>query len=203
MGATGPAGATGATGATGNTGPAGNNGSNGTSVTVKELKAGECTNKEGGSEFTVGTTKTLACNGEKGAIHPGETLPSGASETGVWAEPQGVEYPTHKIQFVFAEIGFPIPLSGELEASKVHFIKPNETAPPGCNNGSVTKPEAESGNLCVYASTDEGVSAQSFVNPEQANGPATAGKTGTLISFELTEIEETIASARGTWAVTG
>ena len=87
-GAAGPAGATGPggpTGPAGGTGPAGTNGSNGTngeSVTLAKASGSEC--KEGGSKLTVAGKGEHVCNGEKGAIHPGETLPPEASETGVW-----------------------------------------------------------------------------------------------------------------------
>ena len=40
---------------------------------------------EGRSEFTAAEgKKTYACNGEKGVIHPGETLAPEASEYGAW-----------------------------------------------------------------------------------------------------------------------
>ncbi len=94
-GATGPTGPAGPAGATGPQGPQGNAGSNGSngepgkngeSVTGTELKAGNATCKGGGAEFTVGTTKTHACTGEKGPEgNIQATLPSGKTETGVWS----------------------------------------------------------------------------------------------------------------------
>ncbi len=86
----GAAGVQGAQGAQGPQGPAGTGekgekgttGTAGTSVTSKEIKPGEpACNKEGGSEFTAGASKTTACNGKTGFT---ATLPSGKTETGTW-----------------------------------------------------------------------------------------------------------------------
>lgn len=73
----GPAGGAGPAGGPGPEGPKGANGPNGESVKSKTLAEKNGTGKceEGGSEFTVEGKKTYACNGEKGAIHAGETLP--------------------------------------------------------------------------------------------------------------------------------
>jgi hypothetical protein len=202
-GAAGPAGPTGPAGGPGTAGTNGTNGTNGTSVTSTAIAAPACTNKEGGSEFTAGSTKTFACNGKEGSPWTaGGTLPKGASEKGVWSQPQAIGYPTLKAQFVIVPISFTIPLAAEIEESKVHFIEPGGPLPTGCKGGP-EKPEAESGYLCVFASVYENIKAQGFKNPEQASGPPTAGKTGTLMSFELGEEAEQGLTARGTWAVTG
>jgi hypothetical protein len=79
-GAQGPAGPAGANGA-GTPGAEGKPGTNGESVTV--AAAGSLC-KEGGSKFTVAGKTEHVCNGEKGVLHPGETLAKGATETGTW-----------------------------------------------------------------------------------------------------------------------
>jgi hypothetical protein len=204
-GAAGPAGATGPGGAQGPQGPAGSNGSNGekgeqgtpgakgtngTSVTSAAIAANpantEC--REGGSEFKAGSTKTYACNGEKGVIHPGETLAKGASETGGWtvgtfegrtnAEAGGSEI------HVNVPVGsFSIPLAAVLHYSSIneeehgegvnqlHFIDENgeEVREEGLTKanaaacpGSAEKPEAAPGNLCVYVSSAHGFAPESI-----------------------------------------
>jgi hypothetical protein len=183
-GATGPAGATGATGAQGPAGTAGPQG-----------PAGEKGEK--------GEKGAKGANGTNGAIHPGETLPSGASETGVWVDsaPAGTPQP--------AQLSFPIPLAepltwgeglaGEPE-NQVHYINElgNEVptvgtelaSHPACP-GSVEKPEATPGNLCVYAhvASPTGQS-ENIINPAHGSGAAAVGAL--LIANE----------SRGTWAVT-
>ncbi|HWY17232.1 MAG TPA: hypothetical protein VNY27_00830 [Solirubrobacteraceae bacterium] len=196
QGAPGPQGAAGAKGENGANGSAGTNGE---SVTV--AKAGsEC--KEGGSKFTVGGKSEHVCNGEKGVIHPGETLPKGSSEMGVWAEPHALQYATGKPQLLSVPISFTIPLPAEIPESNVHFIKPKEAAPAGCK-GDVEKPEAESGNLCVFASVQEGVTDPSFADPETASASGSAGPRGTLLQFLIGESGEGVLFCRGTWVVTG
>ena len=204
VGPQGPAGPGGPAGPQGETGPSGAQGTNGVSVTSKEVAKGtSACSKEGGSEFTAGTTKTFACNGKEGSPWTsGGTLPKGATETGAWVEPQGIQYATKQEKVMFVPISFTIPLATELEASKVHFIEPQASPPAGCK-GNAEKPEAESGNLCVFASALEGVTSGGFfTNPGNGNN-GTAGRTGALMTFRLIEIEEAVAEARGTWAVTG
>lgn len=200
-GKNGAPGATGATGLAGATGPAGAAGSKGETGAQGETGSAGPTGPAGPK----GETGATGAKGEPWPV--GGTLPKNATETGVWAEPQGVEYATHEAEFIYVPISFTIQLATELQASKVHFIEPGATTlPTGCK-GSVAKPEAESGNLCVFALSDEGDVAGSgrltpaFINP--AGTTATAAKAGTLMSFELNEGAEEPANASGTWAVTG
>ena len=135
QGPAGPAGATGATGETGATGATGKEG-----VPGKAGKAGE--------PWTAGGT-----------------LPSGKTETGVWALSSGAAVSGQQ-----AQISFPIPLAEQLTwgegkpgepEDEVHYINPSgkevtttnvEVAShPDCP-GTVSKPEATPDNLCVYAS---------------------------------------------------
>jgi hypothetical protein len=218
-GATGPAGASGPAGPTGPTGPAGGAGpagSNGASATTESFAGNAHGCKEGGTLVKSASGETPVCNGEKGkqgtpgtpgAIHPGETLPSGASETGVWVDSAavGTQQP--------AAISFPIPLAeplawgegiaGEPE-NQVHYINQlgkevpsvgtELSSHPACL-GTVEKPEATPGNLCIYAhiASPTGQN-ENITNPA---GGATFGfgaaTTGALLDA---------AESRGTWAVT-
>jgi hypothetical protein len=153
-----------------------------------------------------------------GAIHPGETLPSGATETGAWwvAAYTGGELPK-------AAISFPIPLKEPLVWSEnkvvngvkepenqVHYInaKGNEVPtggeeianPPACP-GSAEKPEATPGNLCIYAhhapTEDESGANEGIENP--AGGTTSglgAATSGALLGGTSG------GTSSGTWAVT-
>jgi hypothetical protein len=200
-GPAGPAGAAG-TGAPGAQGPEGKAGANGTSVTSSEVKTTSTTcNHQGGSEFTSASGKATACNGKEGSPWTAGGLPKGASEMGQWAEPEGVEY-ENTLQIVNIPISFTVPLGAELNESEVHFVQPGGPLPTGCK-GSVGKPEAESGNLCVFAE----VLTSNVINPEFINaehgGTHNAGKSGTILTFVLPGTATAAASARGTWVVTG
>ncbi len=196
----GPRGPAGPKGATGPAGPAGAAGVGTPGAAGPQGPAGAA-----GAKGETGPAGTNGTNGTNGTTGFTETLPPEKTETGVWVEPQGVEYPTAQTNFIDVPISFAIPLEAELEASNVHFIEPNATPPAGCK-GNVAKPEAASGNLCVFAAVNEGNGPgnrffPSFINPT-GKTPAVASKTGTLMSFELDESYEEAASAHGTWAVT-
>lgn len=154
-GPAGPAGAkgdTGATGAAGAVGPAGKDGTNGTDgsngtngtdgKSVVLGSAAKCV--EGGVSVEVEGSKAPreVCNGAKGVLHPGETLPSGASETGAWAMFASAP------GFMEVTISFPIPLAAALEESHVEALEVGQTS-AHCP-GSVEAPSAEPGYLCVY-----------------------------------------------------
>jgi hypothetical protein len=226
-GATGPAGAAGPAGATGSAGPqgpVGTNGTNGangegkeglqgkegtpgTSVTSKEFTGEKEKCKEGGSELKAGTKTTYACNGEKGVIHPGETLAPEASETGVWSFGYINETGSGSIQFV-PVASFTIPLATRLSEADVHYINtdneevteagkvPNTGA---CKAGTVEKPTAEPGNFCVYAKEEANVETNSghIYGPEHDEG---AGPSGAFEAFSILPGESD--RAWGSWAVT-
>jgi hypothetical protein len=179
-GPAGPAGATGPTGAVGPAGPAGTNGTNGTNG--KEGKPGE--KGEEGSPWTAGGT-----------------LPSGQSESGVYA--------IRKTDNAFGEetataISFGIPLHEAPEEAE--FIPSGGQLSPRCK-GSAEKPEASPGTLCVY----EGEAARGHkgglmhagipILGVTGGGP---GTTGAVVLFQTetpkTAGEET--SNEGTWVVT-
>jgi hypothetical protein len=209
-GATGASGPQGPGGATGASGPQGAAGGTGVSVTSKPLTASDVACKrEGGSEFTAASGKTFACNGSPWTA--GGVLPSGATETGTWEDQnrKEVKEPTTAL------ISFSVPLK---EAPTPHYIEPEEVEleklPAGCK-GTPAKPEAEPGNLCIFASLPISYSSLEeplFFNPGayltlagfQGN-PEGASPYGTLLVLKITaklgEFGET--AGRGTWAVTG
>jgi hypothetical protein len=164
-GSQGPAGATGATGAKGETGATGAPGGEG-----KAGKEGK-TGKEG-SPWTAGGT-----------------LPSGSSEHGAWIVSGPGSGPFASAS---TAISFIIPLATALTEPKLHYIKPGATPPPGCS-GTAESPEAESGNLCVFAGFEEGVETPTLALSADP-------KSGVLI---LLSPVATSAFGQGSWVVTG
>jgi Collagen triple helix repeat (20 copies) len=204
-GAKGTTGSAGSQGVAGTPGTPGAAGVNGTSVTSTAIAAPACTNKEGGSEFTVGSTKTFACNGKEGSPWTaGGTLPSGKSETGTWA------YFGSKIngEKGMAAISFTLPLEKAPKA-QAEFVFAGSTH-TNCK-GSATAPTAPVGYLCVYDTLPEepgskpsSVKFNTFFNGE-VYGALGAGKEGALAIFETQEIGTAVlpdAEAFGTWVVT-
>jgi hypothetical protein len=216
-GKAGPAGKNGANGANGPAGPqgpAGANGANGApgepgaSVVSTELKKGNFTCKEGGAEFTVGSTTTHACNGKsaKGGGFPA-TLPGGKTETGTWSVTTNSEItPDEEIGITangLSSISFTIPLKEALKLAKIHYINkegleftttgnvPNEGA---CKEGTASEPKAEAGNLCVYAKTEE----EEFVGYQKLKETT---PTGVVLLFGGKSFTSHNGGL-GTWAVT-
>jgi hypothetical protein len=195
IGPQGPAGTAG-TGSPGSQGPAGPGGPGGPKG-------------ETGAPGAPGANGKNGANGKEGSPWTaGGTLPSGKTETGVWIGVPGAassQTPT--------PISFPIPLAEPLQwgegapgepEDQVHYINPSGkevtaikvevVSHPACP-GTVAKPEALPGNLCIYASSapTEGESAwnEAIINPTGSRpGAATAGAL-------------LLAEGRGTWAVTG
>lgn len=222
-GETGPAGPTGPAGLAGKEGPAGKEGKEGKpGEPGKEGKAGadglngktvesepispnpSNTNcPQGGSKFTVGSEETFACNGQEGSPWTaGGTLPAGQMETGAWSFYKYVSKVDFELEYVYEPLSFTIPLAHDLTA--IHFIAPNTTGGAGCNGGTVTKPIAEPGNLCVYAASIEGVAnllgepnKPTFNNPA-GDSTTEAGTTGEVMKFVATGEE---ATGQGDWAV--
>jgi hypothetical protein len=203
-GATGPAGAPGSAGATGPGGPSGPAG--GVGPQGPQGVQGE--------KGTPGEKGAKGSNGINGAIHPGETLPSGASETGAWAAsvPPGENHSP-------AAISFPIPLAAPLAWSEgnagepenqVHFINAAGKEVPtagvevdpsvaGACLGSAEKPEAKPGNLCFYAHVGEAISSNE--NIQNPGGGSTYGM-GAATAGAVLQVADGGESAYGTWAVT-
>lgn len=145
----GPAGAAGKEGAPGKDGVNGINGADGKSVIAATASNAECAT--GGTKFEVqGSGKSEhVCNGKAGAIHPGETLPSEASETGTWLLFRvGADTLTN--------LSFPIPLAHPIAESKIKVEPEGYTGGgEGCP-GTAEDAKAEPGFLCVYIMSNEG-----------------------------------------------
>ncbi len=188
-GKAGPAGAAGAAGAAGvgsagPQGPAGGAGPKG----------------ETGKEGPPGKPGENGKNGETGFT---ETLPSEKSEHGTWTFSGKGEEENETESTQRVAISFMIPLKESLDVEHVHFINVGEGAPTGCTGGTLAKPTAEPGNLCVYARTLLGVGGNthfSFIsNPELASFTEGAGKSGAIVQF--TEVPY-LSQGMGVWVVT-
>jgi hypothetical protein len=185
-GKAGPAGPEGKAGPAGPLGPLGKEGPSG-----KEGKEGPL-GKEG-KEGPLGKEGKLGKEGSPWTA--GGTLPAGSSEHGVWSIRQVGSALTPVVQ---TAISFPIALASELDAAHTHYIKPAEAAPSGCLSGTPAKPEAESGNLCVYAKTEFKLGKAVI---ESIEGTGGAGGSGSTIKFEEENTE--LLFAQGDWIVTG
>jgi Collagen triple helix repeat (20 copies) len=192
-GAQGPVGGKGAAGTNGENGTTGKDGALGKSVVSTPLAG----NKEpatkpckgsGGNELEVEGSKIVhyACNGTPGAIHPGETLPPGASETGVW----GLH--VHTSGGVMERISFPIPLAAPLNRSHRYIVPEGVT---GANEASGT------GNLTVVEKEIKGlvVTKGTFMVGEEITGAGIPSGT-TVTGVGATELfisEAATATATG------
>jgi hypothetical protein len=186
QGPQGLAGPAGTNGKNGTPGSNGGNGSNGESVTAKIVAV---TDKSkcgglGGVEYTLAGKATLICNGQTGFT---ETLPTGKTETGAWAA-TGPE--------AQAAISFPIPLSASLSSSHVHLAQASTAAE--CP-GTVEKPEATEGNLCVYQSTGPPPTDIVFIANPATLAPGAAASGADLITSLTVSAKELV---HGTFAVT-
>lgn len=203
QGSPGPEGKTGAQGIPGAQGNQGSNGNNGA--------AGATGPKGPAGASVTGPTGPTGPKGATGSPWPaGGTLPSGATETGSWGvvRPEEAKAQGQGINFAYAPISFAIPLAAELGESNVHLIAPagkGGGAGTGCpTTSSVSKPEAEPGNLCVFEGPDErNVEEIEIVNPMN-DEEKKAGTTGAILHIapQESEVVNPIV-AWGTWAVAG
>ena len=151
----GPAGANGKDGANGANGAPGAGGESVSSKAVATGDSGKCGGL-GGVEYTLAGKATLVCNGQTGFT---ETLPAEKTETGVWAGVGG-SMP------IGIGISFPIPLNASLDGSHVYIAEVNTaTVCPG----TVEKPEAAPGNLCVYESEPRSRVLIEILNPAKTS----------------------------------
>jgi hypothetical protein len=194
-GPAGKAGAAGTPGAAGPTGPAGATGPGGPAGGV-------------GPVGPTGVTGPQGPQGEKGKPGPpGETgatgspwtaggvLPAGSTEKGTWST---VYTATAAGQAMSSAISFTIPLEAEPEA---HYIKLGETPPTGCS-GTVEKPEAAAGNLCVFVESESPKTTEYSVDGKfPSHYLVGTSANGSVVAVQSTE-EGTIQGF-GTWAVTG
>jgi Collagen triple helix repeat (20 copies) len=191
----GPAGPQGPAGADGQNGSNGQNGADGAqgtagedgeSVTMEPAGA-ECLS--GGTNFQVGGEEEFVCNGEPGEpgiLHPGETLPEGATETGGW-----------RLQGATTSwaLSFAIPLAEALPEANTHYVT---SATADCP-GSAAEPEAASGHLCVYEGFATGAVSAGIVPLSAAPGFAAGADT----AGAWLVAEGFAGLAIGTYAVTG
>jgi hypothetical protein len=230
-GDTGPAGPAGPAGAKGDTGAAGSNGSNGSdgtngkgaetvSFTGTKGPIGGVTCTEGGVEVKSAGAPTLVCNGKKGTNGTTgftATLPSGATETGVWALGQLSDAATNPGNSapLYVPIPFSIPLGGGLDAAHVHFINAAgkernpetfELVDSTVCLGDAAEPSAEPGHLCIYTGQlKNGFSYNGGIkNPADAErGASIAGATFEVLVQVPAEDPSGEVQGAGTWAVTG
>ncbi len=199
-GAAGPAGAQGPAGATGPAGPQGPAGPAGTPGAPGEPGA-------------AGKNGTSGKNGEPGKEGSpwtdGGTLPVGSTEKGTWSV---IYTATDTDQGMSSSISFTIPLAAEPEA---HFITANEVtgsagaeiAPSikeGKCKGNAEKPEAASGNLCVFGQ-NEGGGGEATEYLVSGHFPSHyligTSTSGSVVAFESKKAGEVLET--GAWAVTG
>ncbi len=193
----GSAGAAGAKGEKGDPGTNGKDGTNGESVAMTAATKTQC--KEGGVAFTAGGKTETACNGSPWTA--GGTLPKGKTEKGEWSVSVPAHYPGGvSPSIVITSLSFTIPLA---TAPTGHYInvngkevienpstgKPEEVTPTGCP-GNAEEPQAEPGNLCVYARAESAAPSLMQVIPA-AFGASIAGSGG-----------EPGGLLGGSWAVT-
>ncbi len=210
-GPAGPKGETGPAGAPGKEGPAGKDGVNGEGVSAKEVKVSEAScAKVGGTSFTVGGATTDACNGKEGKAGKegspwtaGGTLPSGASEQGMWSASVPPVDKVYSFSIVGTAVSFMLPLG---TAPESHYINQNdkevvenptteefeEVTPSSKCPGSPADAKAEAGNLCVYAISESNMPQYMHVTKATVGGALIGGAGG-----------EPGGVADGSWAVTG
>lgn len=199
-------GAPGAPGTAGANGKDGTNGTSGTSATTESFVGALHGCTEGGVVVKSASPEVPVCNGKKGiqgipgppgVIHPGETLPSGASETGTWGL-----FATAAETFT-TPLSFPIPLAGELAAADVEYLDKGATPTANCP-GSAASPEAEPGKLCVYTGEHLGAAYSPaggvIYNPSKAFAGFPKGAAPAGANLQI--VVEEAGLAYGAWAVT-
>jgi hypothetical protein len=205
-GPTGPAGGKGDKGDRGEKGEAGAPGAPGTPGAPGESVeafpsaggAGEPCEGVGGAVYEVGGNATEICNGEPGVLHPGETLPKGATETGVWSFNGSASDAVPGAEHAdLASISFAIPLAAKLFEAEVHYVTTPTPGQPPCP-GTAVNPQASEGQLCVYQSNLEKAHFSEIVQPPGTGSGSS--KVGAQLKF--IEVEDG-AFGGGTFAVTG
>jgi hypothetical protein len=149
--------------------------------------AGHATNADNAGHATTADKATTATT----ANGPG-TLPSGYSESGVWAAASG----TSSGGTAVAEIQFTIPLAAALDPT--HTIYVSAASAPHCPGPG----EADPGYLCAYQGEAGNLSFYQFVTPGgggTASSSGGAAKVGSALYFSVTG---TTGYADGQWTVT-
>jgi hypothetical protein len=200
-GPAGPAGPAG-TGSQGPQGPAGTKGADGSP----------------GPQGSQGPAGAQGLQGKQGVIHPEETLPSGASETGTWTLAIGPTLPgLGELGIGTAAISFTIPLAEAQDPGRVVYL-PEAYGTPGFEGaakpecpGNAREAKAEPGFLCIYEqgsfkSIEVGPTVTRQEHEENPTGPPIESTTVTVESADGvvigTQSEEANGLAWGSWAVT-
>ncbi len=207
----GPAGEKGAGGTNGINGKDGANGlngkdgANGKSVVV--AAAAKCA--AGGVSVEVEGSKAPqeVCDGTTGYV---DALPKGKTLSGVYGSsgyaPGLFEGATE------TSVSFPFRVENEAgQGPKVHYIAVGQSAPPGCGSGTHEAPEAEAGNLCIFAAAE--TNATSAFSPGHpavcdytlaTNQCVRTPERVSPIGFGLDGVAggTGVITIRGTWAVT-
>ena len=172
-------------------------------------KNAHCTT--GGAEFKVSGSTTYACNGATGPAGPtgptgspwtaGGTLPAGATETGQWTIAFTA---TAAKQLGSSAFSFTIPLTAEPEQ---HFIgnkeelagEPHEALAikEGKCKGEYAKPEAASGNLCVFTYVYNNAEEASLFNGFESSDLIGISPHGDTVIAQSVGTGEVLASAHG------
>ena len=215
-GPAGPGGAKGETGAagTGTPGAEGKEGKVGESVTIGKA-GGECL--EGGTKFSNASGSGAACNGEPGQKGepgspwtPNSQLPSGATETGVWAahfpsESEGGKGPEANTS---STISFPIQLEAAI-GTWYYVTAKEQTEQKGTEyeacKGSVVAPAAPRGTFCLYEGDHAGEAEPTipYVTPPTSLGSTVgAGKAGAVVHVHYEGGLREAPEIEGSWAVT-
>jgi hypothetical protein len=216
-GTAGPAGPAGPSGTAGPAGPPGPQGSKGETGIAGKDGTGQQGERgprgpqgEPGEPGSAGQPGTPGQDGKEGSPWTvNGTLPAGKTEKGQWVISEEILKTEFKLSFPKTALSFPIPLSTTLVGPAENFIGPEEGEgegkerkpfPVGCK-GNAAKPEAASGDLCVFAQfSDPGIAFLGMLNAE--NGETEQiGKTGALLIFLVSA--EGPQEAHGSWAVTG
>jgi hypothetical protein len=143
-----------------------------------------------------GRNGSNGANGKEGSQGvPGpllETLPSGRTETGVYAVEGNQE-------IIVGGYSFWLPLA---TAPTGHFIADKATPTSECP-GSVSSPRAAPGNLCVYEGVTHGHDSNDHTfNPENEATGGSASRFGFAFYMNPTVAPQLLAWSMGTWAVT-
>ncbi|MDX6603377.1 MAG: hypothetical protein QOF13_2579 [Solirubrobacterales bacterium] len=197
-GATGPAGSAGPQGPAGPAGAKGDAGANGAAGAVGP------TGPTGlqGNKGTTGATGPTGATGATGLSGFTETLPPGKTETGTWGGSFSEQSSVEKQ----IPISFPIPLAAPGEAfflnqEETDEVEINEEPGEGGCAGTVAKPTAPPGVLCVYtAEESDGFNAFGFTffNEEEGFLPS-----GTILRISpVNPAAPANFTRNGTWAVT-
>ena len=161
-------------------------------ISPKVLKALQGRTGPAGSTGEQGEAGESGPAGKEGSPWAvGGTLPPGKTETGTWAFVSNAEGPT-RVPLSFS-IPTAEPLKPTLGKGPLELLEPKEEDPshthPNCP-GTVSKPEADPGFICVYSETLE--------DPLTSQGPVRT--SGVVLIFESKSTSP--KTDEGTWAVT-